>query len=203
MHAESWPAFRPSRSRSPRGSNSYRAQPAKSACLYVIEKPFCYRRDSDSPAQIRRASLMHRTPTSGHYAEPPVRTGNPATSGWQPTLHDPAHSRSTVQDRTSEDEDMRHLAANVDCGAPPRWSCRPARGSDRRSSCWPHRPRAIGDRQSSLRILQSTPTVIGVVRNRGRDAHYWAPPAQIRTCGIPAYGSYLGCLTAKRWLGQG
>jgi hypothetical protein len=29
-------------------------------------------------------------------------------------------------------------------------------------------------------------------RNRGRDAHYWAPPAQNRTCGIPAYGSHLG-----------
>src|SRR6516225_5145808 len=30
----------------------------------------------------------------------------------------------------------------------------------------------------------------------GRDAHYWAPPAQIRTCSFPAYGSHLGCLTA-------
>ena len=39
--------------------------------------------------------------------------------------------------------------------------------------------------------------------DRGRDAHHWAPPAQIRTCRIPAYGSYLGCLTAKRSLGQG
>ena len=28
--------------------------------------------------------------------------------------------------------------------------------------------------------------------DRGRDAHYWAPPAQNRTCGIPAYGSHLG-----------
>jgi hypothetical protein len=27
---------------------------------------------------------------------------------------------------------------------------------------------------------------------RGRDASYLAPPAQIRTGGIPAYGSYLG-----------
>ena len=27
---------------------------------------------------------------------------------------------------------------------------------------------------------------------RGRDASCLAPPAQIRTCGIPAYGSYLG-----------
>ncbi len=27
---------------------------------------------------------------------------------------------------------------------------------------------------------------------RGRDGHFCPPPAQIRTCGIPAYGSYLG-----------
>jgi len=27
---------------------------------------------------------------------------------------------------------------------------------------------------------------------RGRDASYPTPPAQIRTCRIPAYGSYLG-----------
>ena len=27
---------------------------------------------------------------------------------------------------------------------------------------------------------------------RGRDAHYCAPPAQIRTCPIKAYGSHLG-----------
>ena len=40
-------------------------------------------------------------------------------------------------------------------------------------------------------------------RNRGRDVRYRAPPAQIRTCGIPAYGSHLGCLTAKRCCGQG
>ena len=39
--------------------------------------------------------------------------------------------------------------------------------------------------------------------DRGRDAHYWAPPAQNRTSGIPAYGSHLGCLTAKRWFGHG
>jgi len=39
--------------------------------------------------------------------------------------------------------------------------------------------------------------------DRGRDAHCWAPPAQIRTCPIRAYGSYLGCVTAKRWCGQG
>ena len=30
------------------------------------------------------------------------------------------------------------------------------------------------------------------VRDRGRDAHYWAPPAQNRTCGFPASSSHLG-----------
>jgi len=40
-------------------------------------------------------------------------------------------------------------------------------------------------------------------RDRGRDAHFWAPPAQHRTGGIPACGSHLGCLTAKRSRGQG
>jgi hypothetical protein len=38
---------------------------------------------------------------------------------------------------------------------------------------------------------------------RGRDASYLAPPAQSRTSGFPAYGSHLGCVTAKRSLGQG
>jgi hypothetical protein len=38
----------------------------------------------------------------------------------------------------------------------------------------------------------------------GRDARFIArPPAQNRTGGFPAYGSHLGCVTAKRWLGQG
>src|SRR5208282_3116055 len=36
---------------------------------------------------------------------------------------------------------------------------------------------------------------------RGRDAHCWAPPAQIRTGPIQASGSYLGCLTSKRMSG--
>jgi hypothetical protein len=39
--------------------------------------------------------------------------------------------------------------------------------------------------------------------HRGRDASYPAPPAQIRTGPTQASGSYLGCLTAKRTLGQG
>jgi putative ABC transport system substrate-binding protein len=44
------------------------------------------------------------------------------------------------------------------------------------------------------------PVALGLVatQDRGRDAHCWAPPAQIRTGPIRASGSYLGCLTAKR-----
>ena len=38
---------------------------------------------------------------------------------------------------------------------------------------------------------------------RTRDGHCWPPPAQIRTSPIRASGSYLGCVTANRVLGQG
>src|SRR4051812_11083291 len=37
----------------------------------------------------------------------------------------------------------------------------------------------------------------------GREPSYPGPPAQIRTCGFPAYGSHLGCLTANRSDGHG
>jgi hypothetical protein len=37
---------------------------------------------------------------------------------------------------------------------------------------------------------------------RGRDDHYWPPPAQIRTRPTKASGSYLGCLTSKRSSGH-
>jgi hypothetical protein len=35
-------------------------------------------------------------------------------------------------------------------------------------------------------------------KDRGRDAYCYAPTAQSRTCGFPAYGFHLGYLTAKR-----
>ena len=38
---------------------------------------------------------------------------------------------------------------------------------------------------------------------RGRDGHYWPPPAQIRACAANALGSYLECLTLNRWFGHG
>jgi predicted dinucleotide-binding enzyme len=49
------------------------------------------------------------------------------------------------------------------------------------------------DRSAAEHVASLVPTA-----DRGRDAHCWAPPAQIRTSSIRASGSYLGCLTAKR-----
>src|ERR1039458_3765078 len=49
----------------------------------------------------------------------------------------------------------------------------------------------------ALGLLGRTSDTILVHGDRGRDAHYWAPPAQNRTCGFPAYGSHLGCMTAR------
>ena len=58
---------------------------------------------------------------------------------------------------------------------------------------------------SGLRPIPAVrmPTGEGVESIRGRDVRLRMPPAQIRTSGFPASGSYLGCLTAKRMLGQG
>jgi hypothetical protein len=64
-----------------------------------------------------------------------------------------------------------------------------------------------GDASSSLLPALSRDALVAMRRSarrlRGRDARFWAPPAQIRASGIPALGSYLGCLTAKRTLGHG
>ena len=38
---------------------------------------------------------------------------------------------------------------------------------------------------------------------RTRDGRYRPPPAQNRASGIPARGSHLGCVTAKRICGHG
>lgn len=40
-------------------------------------------------------------------------------------------------------------------------------------------------------------------QGRGRERPCGRPPARIRTCGITAYGSYLGCLASKRASGYG
>ena len=82
---------------------------------------------------------------------------------------------------------------------------------------WNQRPLSSRTTGQSLRVLSGPPrqhctlqthgnlrfVEIPAHLSRGRDAHYCAPPAQNRTCGIPAYGSHLGCLTRKRWSGQG
>jgi hypothetical protein len=51
--------------------------------------------------------------------------------------------------------------------------------------------------------IGSKAPALTVGRSLSRDASYLAPPAQIRTGPIRAYGSHLGCLTAKRLSGHG
>ena len=57
--------------------------------------------------------------------------------------------------------------------------------------------------RDNLRLQSNLDKAYLVIEDRGRDARYRAPPAQIRTSPIRAYGSYRRCLTAKRWFGQG
>ena len=56
-----------------------------------------------------------------------------------------------------------------------------------------------GDYRTNIYTAARTPQLV----DRGRSAPHGVPPAKIRTGGFPAYGSHLGCLTAKRSLGQG
>ena len=51
---------------------------------------------------------------------------------------------------------------------------------------------------NDLILAQSMPS-----GGRGRDDHYWSPPAQIPACGATAPGSYLGCVTRNRCSGHG
>src|SRR3984893_5658572 len=77
--------------------------------------------------------------------------------------------------------------AHPDCGtwrAPPRFRTAETQVSPARA--WPRIPRG----------QERIPTHTEISHDGGRDAHYWAPPAQNRTGSFPAYGSHLGCLTA-------
>ena len=81
----------------------------------------------------------------------------------------------------------------------------PLYGSDRYA-----RPSgAFTSRLSTARLpsplLDMTTTATGLLCWRDFHPREWqlASLHQIRTCGFPAYGSHLGCVTAKRSLGQG
>ena len=64
--------------------------------------------------------------------------------------------------------------------------------------------RHVGEVASSATLCMTIARAAHTPSNcRGRDERFRPPPAQIRTCGIPAYGSYLGCLTANRCCGYG
>src|SRR5215831_15495465 len=46
--------------------------------------------------------------------------------------------------------------------------------------------------RSNKEMVKNSSLDTGRGGGRGRDANYLAPPARIRTCSFPAYGSYLG-----------
>src|SRR5437016_2565434 len=65
-------------------------------------------------------------------------------------------------------------------------------------------PPALGFlRRETEQTFFSHRTFKNLALSRGRDVGYPTPPAQIRTCRIPAYGSYLRYLASKRTLGCG
>jgi hypothetical protein len=66
--------------------------------------------------------------------------------------------------------------------------------------------RALEGSEATLREVVVFALLRGIkhlINDRGRDAGYPAPPAQIRTGPIKASGSYLGCLAANRTFGHG
>src|SRR3954471_15625254 len=54
-----------------------------------------------------------------------------------------------------------------------------------------------------LHLASLCRSAASVKDDSGREPSYPGPPAQNRTCGFPAYGSHLGCLTANRSDGHG
>ncbi len=58
------------------------------------------------------------------------------------------------------------------------------------------RTRSLCARATSVHAAAPLSPAMNSRRFSGRDASCLAPPAQIRTCGFPACGSHLGCLTA-------
>jgi hypothetical protein len=71
-------------------------------------------------------------------------------------------------------------------------------------SCVAERPAAAGGWRSIGDSVKgrgsgtlSSPLSLSPERGRGRDGHCWPPPAQTRTCGITAYGSYRGYMASK------
>src|SRR6516162_8535367 len=81
----------------------------------------------------------------------------------------------------------------------------PLYGSDR----YTRPPRAFTSRlptdRSPSPLLDMTTTATGLLCWRDSHPLKWqlASLHQNRTCGFPAYGSHLGCVTAKRSLGHG
>ena len=69
-------------------------------------------------------------------------------------------------------------------------SCNFLQGNDR-DQPGVHRIRAAIREAQEERALLRNYRKDGTLLGRGRDGHYWPPPAQIRTSGVAAYGSCL------------
>ncbi len=114
-------------------------------------------------------------------------------------LRSSARSRDALEqvpiswNRASQCERPETLPNQIRSPAP----CSPVRDLDF-STHWAPKP-VPSSLRSGRPFIRRPPTTIAPFPSpsRGRDAHYCAPPAQIRTSGFPAYGSCLGCLTAN------
>jgi hypothetical protein len=108
----------------------------------------------------------------------PRRRLNPMPAGSRPA------GRPFAREPPARGEHPGHLNRWRSRGASRRWCCRPASARPKTALQAAHRPRAIKDRQSSLRILQATSTATCVVRKslkkrrRGFD-HSSSPSASL------------------------
>ena len=110
-----------------------------------------------------------------------------------------------------DNNSVRSAPRVVTAGRPRKFSVRGVKFADMRRRVAPsrmqgvvfHSARVWSRRQTTADAVVDWCGLGSWIGDRGRDAHCWAPPAQIRTCAIHASGSYLGCLTSKRSLGQG
>ena len=98
---------------------------------------------------------------------------------------------------------VNDFAASADKAAINGWPCQLRPGL----LPAPHTPPALRAGYGAvyafaLADLSSAPCGAGTV-SRGRDRHYWRPPAQIPASGITALGSCHGYLAANRVSGQG
>src|SRR4029077_14835761 len=135
-----------------------------------------------SPAPVVPA-LAATAGEVGFAPENQVCTGLPAGGRWIRTIGPPPE---IVVDPSGSRTDHRAKYGCFSARPRVRYLCPPGKNQHLL-------PKSVFDRPGSDRWNLASTTFPD---DGGRDAHYWAPPAQNRTCSFPAYGSHLGCLTA-------